>query len=170
MNKTIDSHHKIDKHQTRETDELSNFITKLTLTSISKSKHISDIKDGTDLSIEHGKHDEKVDELTNQKDSNQAIDKLDSVSENTYSGEMRSIFDRVNNVCDLLSRSLISHEEFIRLMEQVKKDKEEFEEAYRKHTIEHRVEDFQGMLSVFVEGSQSFLATKAAISQLNSML
>jgi hypothetical protein len=176
MDKLIDTHHKIDKHQAKATDELSKLINECSLVSASKSKHIRDIDDDTKLSIKNSEkmhqHPEKKDDKNNMSDHSpsEGINKLNSSSENNYSGDMRSIFDRVNNLCDSLSRNLISHEEFTRFMEQVKKDKEELEEAYRKDTIKHRVEDYQGMLSVFTEGSQAFLTTKAAISQLSSML
>ena len=89
-----------------------------------------------------------------------------------HTAELKSIEDIncVAKLCDLVGKNLISEVEFTKLMEQVRKDKVVFEEAYTKDRIKHQVQDFQGMLNVFSEGSQSFLTTKDAISKLISML
>lgn len=177
MNTKIDHlQENVDRPTLHEMDKLSRFIRDLSLSSVSELEPILDMNFSHKLSLEHpsakedSSHENEARFNENKHDNKVSDNESNSRANNIYSEDKRTIFDRVNNLCDSLSRNLISHEEFTRLMEQVRKDKEEFEEAYRKDTIKHRVEDYQGMLSVFMEGSQSFLATKAAISQLSSML
>ncbi len=175
MDKTIDTYKQMDRYQAKEPGDLTNFIDELNLPFISNLKHIIDINEDTRLLVESicnvtnfKKKELKPDQLIQM--SNRIMPKTDSFIDDICSEEMRSIFNRVNRICDSYGKNLISSEEFTKMMEQIKKDKEEVEEAYTKDRIKHRVEDYQGMLSVFTEGSQSFLTTQVAISQLKSML
>lgn len=177
MDKTVDHvHSKTDRHSSRKMDEISKLIKELSLASISELEPILDMNCSHKSSREHplaqkdSSHKENKMLEKNKHNDHKSDDKNNSRRDEAYLSDLRSISDRVNNLCDSLSRNLITYKEFIELMEQIKKDKEVLEETYRKSMIKHRVEDYQGMLSIFEKGSQAFLATKVAISQLNSLL
>ena len=193
MNKAIDIYNKIDKHESRLTNKLSELIDDLSLGSITETLNLGeDLNDKTrlrgslnlidsvnDLSnalsqnlISASEFTELMEQVRKDKENNARLEAylLQEKIKNRMTIDSLYLVDRVNDLSNALSQNLISASEFTELMDQVRKDKEKIEEDNAQARIKHRISDFEGMLSVFTEGSQAFLSTKVAISQLNSLL
>ncbi len=146
MDKAVNNRQKQDHESTKLVDKFDQLVSELELSLTTNLNKVNDIS---------------VDSKSKDANLSPSI---------TSSGDLRSISTRMNDIYDSYSRNLISQEEFTKLMEEIKKDKEQVLEIYRKDRIKHRMEDYQGMLNVFTSGSQAFLTTKDAIAQLNAML